>query len=121
MKIEKLNNISFIKVTMMLLIVLYHSLLFFGGTWFTVIKVVYKSRFLYAIALWFNTFHIHTFAMASVYLFYYYKDKKNIAPLGLTICCPACVRWLNVYLIIYPLTPMQVCPIRWEATTRRPR
>ncbi len=79
MKIEKLNNISFIKVTMMLLIVLYHSLLFFGGTWFTVIKVVYKSRFLYAIALWFNTFHIHTFAMASGYLFYYYKDKKNIS------------------------------------------
>lgn len=37
---KKLNNISFIKTITMLVVVLYHSMLFYTGNWFTVIKPV---------------------------------------------------------------------------------
>ncbi len=77
MKVEKYNNISFMKVTMMFLVVIYHSLLFFGGTWFTVVKVVHKSDILYKIALLLNSFHIPSFTMASGFLFFYSKSRKK--------------------------------------------
>ena len=65
MKDTKLNDISFIKTIMMVIIVFYHSCLFFGDNWFTYESPVYSANYLYMFAKWLNTFHIHTFVMAS--------------------------------------------------------
>ena len=73
----RLENIAFIKTVMMILVVLYHAMLFFGGTWFTVAKPEGGGEYLYYIAKWIGTFHIQTFAMASGYLFYYLRKEKN--------------------------------------------
>jgi len=72
---NRLDNAAFIKTTMMLLIVLYHSLLFFGGNWFTIVKPMYTNNYIYNFALWLNTFHVQTFIMISGYLYYYLKTK----------------------------------------------
>ena len=74
---KKLEDISFIKTIMMVVIVLYHSMLFFGGTWFTAVEPARRADFLYYFAMWMNTFHIQTFAMASGFLFYYLKIRKG--------------------------------------------
>lgn len=74
---KKLQNISFIKTIMMVLVVLYHCMLFFGGNWFVYTAPVYNAKYLYKIAMWFNSFHIQTFAMASGFLFYYLKREHN--------------------------------------------
>lgn len=65
------------KTSMMIVIVLYHSCVFFSGKWFTVVEPIYNANYLYKIAKWFNTFHIQTFTMASGFLFYYLKKEKN--------------------------------------------
>lgn len=74
---NRLSNIDFIKTIMMVAVVFYHALLFFGGSWFTVTTPVYENGVLYIIAKWMNTFHIQVFAMASGFLFYYLKIEKN--------------------------------------------
>lgn len=72
----KLQNIAFLKTIMMAVIVLYHSMLFFGGGWFTAVEPVYEANYLYQIARWMNTFHIQAFTMASGFLFYYLKTRR---------------------------------------------
>ena len=77
MKEKKLQNISFIKCTMMLAVVLYHSMLFFSNNWFTCYIPVYKSQIFNYLSMFFNTFHIQTFTMASGFLYFYLKKENN--------------------------------------------
>ena len=74
---KKLSNISLIKTVMMIIVVLYHSMLFFGYQWFNIVTPKYDGYFLYNIANIFNSFHIQTFTMVSGYLFFYLKSEKN--------------------------------------------
>ena len=62
---------------MMIVIVLYHSFLFFGGSWFTAVEPAQNADYLYYIAKWMNTFHIQTFTMVSGFLFYYLGVRKR--------------------------------------------
>lgn len=77
MKTSRLDNIAFLKTAMMAVIVLYHSMLFFGGKWFTIETPVYEANYLYAVAAWMNTFHIQAFTMASGFLFYYLRSSRG--------------------------------------------
>lgn len=74
---EKLGEIQLLKTTMMIIIVLYHSCIFFGGEWFACLKIVYEADYLNYLVKWFSTFHIQAFSMASGFLFYYLKKEKN--------------------------------------------
>lgn len=74
---KKLDNISLIKMIMMILVVFYHSMLFFGGKWFEYVKPVYHAKYLYNMAIYMNTFLVQSFTMASGYLFYYLRREKN--------------------------------------------
>ncbi len=65
------------KTIMMVVIVLYHSMLFFGGKWFEYVNQTYNADYLYNIAIWPNTFHIQVFTMVSGFSFYYLKNEKN--------------------------------------------
>jgi fucose 4-O-acetylase-like acetyltransferase len=76
-KEAELENCSFIKTVLMLCIVLYHSLLFWSGTWF---KVISPERIVPAfsyLTTWLNSFHIYGFVLVSGYLFYYVKYERG--------------------------------------------
>lgn len=60
----------------MLLVVFYHSILFWSGNWFTETPVL-SSDFLPLLARWLNSFHIYGFALASGYIFYFSKYENG--------------------------------------------
>ena len=74
---ERLENINAIRVVMMLVIVLYHSMIFFGGQWIKFESPFYNANYIVFLAKLLNTFHIQTFCMISGFLFYYMKIEKN--------------------------------------------
>ena len=65
---RRLETIDNVKVLMMLAVVLYHSCMFFTGSWFDGATPVYEASYLSIFAWWLNTFHVQTFAMASGFL-----------------------------------------------------
>lgn len=60
----------------MLIVVIYHCIVFWTGTWFTK-NPVYDSNVLATIASWMNSFHIYSFTLVSGYLFYFLKHEKG--------------------------------------------
>ncbi len=69
---KELENCNFVKAALMLLVVMYHSILFWGGSWFTGNPAM-SSNVLSWLAKWLNSFHIYAFALVSGYIFYYLK------------------------------------------------
>ena len=61
------------KSLLMILVVLGHSCLFFGGSWLSSFSPVFVNRQLGYLAMWLNSFHIYAFVLISGYLFYYLK------------------------------------------------
>lgn len=98
--VGNVGTITNVKTIMMILVVFYHSCLFFSGDWFTAITPVYEAPYIVCLAKWLNTFHVPAFVAASGYLFYYLRydcnryrnfqtdvikrSKKLLLP---TICC----------------------------------
>lgn len=74
---RRLETIDNVKVLMMLAVVLYHSCMFFTGSWFDGATPVYEASYLSIFARWLNTFHVQTFAMASGFLFYCLRTEKG--------------------------------------------
>ena len=60
----------------MLLVVFYHSILFWGGDWFTKDPLV-TSKLLDCIAKWLNSFHIYAFTLVSGYIFVISSMKRD--------------------------------------------
>ena len=108
---KELKEISILKTIMMLLVVLYHSCLFFNGNWITTIKPVYEANYLPIFTFWLNTFHIQTFTFASGFLFFYlkgigkYKDiKKDIINRAKRLLLPlisTIIIWVLPFYIYY--------------------
>ena len=74
---EQLENCIFVKTVLMLMVVAYHSMIFWGGDWFSVQPVAIESKLLTNIAFWLNSFHIYGFVFVAGYLFEYLKQEKN--------------------------------------------
>lgn len=109
---RKLETIDNVKVLMMLAVVLYHSCMFFTGSWFDGAEPVYEANYLSIFARWLNTFHVQTFAMASGFLFYclriekrkYTNFGKNILKRGKRLVLPyfcAMLTWVIPFYIHY--------------------
>lgn len=75
-KEAELTNCNFVKTTLMLLVVIYHCILYWSGTWF-VGEPVYDSQVLCGLSKWFNSFHIYAFTLVSGYLFFYMKYERG--------------------------------------------
>lgn len=73
---NEVTNCGFVKTILMLLVVFYHSILYWNGQWF-IGKPEFASPLFSIIAQWLNTFHIYTFTLVSGYLFYYLKFEKG--------------------------------------------
>ena len=61
----------------MLLVIMYHSLVFWTGSWFPAIEPETSASSLGLFAQWLNSFHVYTFALVSGYLFSYLKNEKG--------------------------------------------
>ena len=75
-----LQNCNFAKTILMVIIIFYHSILFWRGSWFDIIQPTEGSSLLKYTAIWLNTFHVHTFTLISGYIYYnvrYEKQKYN--------------------------------------------
>ena len=74
---KNLENCIFVKTILMMLVIVYHSMVFWGGDWFNVKSVAIECNVLKYLALWLNSFHIYGFVFISGYLFEYLKREKN--------------------------------------------
>lgn len=108
---KELKEITLLKTLMMILVVLYHSCLFFNGSWFKCVKPVYSANYINYFTFILNTFHIQTFIFASGFLFFYLisigkyknikenllnKSKRLLIPLFSTI-----IFWVIPFHIFY--------------------
>ncbi len=73
----ELINCNFVKTVLMLLVVLYHSCVFWTGSWFNILAPSGNSAVLELFSKWLNSFHIYGFALVSGYIFYYIKYEKE--------------------------------------------
>lgn len=73
---QELENCNFVKTVLMLIVVFYHSILFWNGDWFTKNPAI-ESKFLAYLSQWLNSFHIYAFTLVSGYIFYYLKFEKG--------------------------------------------
>ena len=72
-----LSNCYFLKSILMLIIVFYHSILFWKGNWFTPITPTEEPTLLKYTAIFLSTFHVHTFTFVSGYIYYYIRYEKE--------------------------------------------
>ncbi len=73
---KELENCSFIKTILILIIILYHSMLFWSGNWFVGEPKIHAPILDYC-ASFFSTFHTYAFTLVSGYIFAYLKYEKN--------------------------------------------
>lgn len=69
---KALQNCGFVKTALMLIIVFYHSIVFWSGTWFSAEPVI-TSLVFDVLSDWMNSFHIYGFVLVSGFLFYHLK------------------------------------------------
>ncbi len=69
-----LKNCTFIKTTLMITVILYHSCLFWRGNWLDSPPII-ESRFLALLSQWLGTFHIYAFTLVSGYIFAFKMSK----------------------------------------------
>lgn len=73
----ELANCIFIKTILMILVILYHSIVFWLGGWFNIETPQFESIIFYYSSQWLNSFHVYGFALVSGYLFFYSKYEKG--------------------------------------------
>lgn len=115
---KELRNCTFVKTILMLLVVFYHSILFWSGDWFTK-DPAFESAVLSVLAKWMNSFHIYGFALVSGYIFYYLKYEKGryqaFGPFVLNKAKRLLVPYVTVLLLW--VLPVQYSFFRYNAGT----
>lgn len=70
---SQLENCTFVRTALMILIVFYHSCVFWTNEWFMAGKVIIPSQSLSLVSRWLNSFHVYCFTLISGYIFYTLK------------------------------------------------
>ena len=76
MRQTKLDNCSVVKMVLMLVIILYHSTVFWKGDWWDS-DPFFQSKILGYFAGWLNSFHIYAFSLVSGYIFAYKIERGS--------------------------------------------
>lgn len=71
---ERIENCTFVKTILMLLVVLYHGCVYWTGSWFDRTPLL-DSQFLAVFAKWLNSFHVYGFALVSGYLYSFGRNE----------------------------------------------
>lgn len=74
----ELSNCTFVKSMLMISVALYHSCVFWTGSWFTRESVAIEAPALEFFSNFLGTFHIYGFALVSGYIFQYIKFEKKV-------------------------------------------
>ncbi len=75
---NRLKNCDFVKCILMICVVIYHSILYWNGTWgHDIVELNTESNGLNLLGQWLNTFHIYAFTLISGYIFTYIKLQKG--------------------------------------------
>lgn len=109
-KDEELALCTPVKTAMMLLVVLYHSCVMWGGSWFA--EPAVQSPALGVFAQWLNTFHVPVFVFMSGYLYAYLKGETDrydsmsvvMAKKAKRLLVPyafACVVWVVPFWVLF--------------------
>ncbi len=75
--IDDMQNCNFCKAVLMLIIVLYHSGMFWTGKWFNAIIPAESAPIIGMIVRWMATFHIYAFTLISGYVYYYVRYERG--------------------------------------------
>ena len=73
---NEIENCTYAKALLMIVIVFYHSIVFWTGDWFS-IRPNIQCNFLDILAQWMNSFHIYAFTLVSGYIYYYGKYENG--------------------------------------------
>ncbi len=76
-RMNELKNCNAIKTILMCFVVLYHSMLIYGGGGWGPYQSAEESKFFCYIAKLLNSFHIYGFTLISGYIFYYIKYEAG--------------------------------------------
>lgn len=94
-----LENCNFCKTVLMMLIVFYHSGLYWTGNWFVLHPQVSSSS-LVLFCLWLNSFHVHAFTLISGYIYYYIRYERGRYDNPKEFIKNKCRRLLVPYLLV---------------------
>ena len=75
-KSTELSNCKTIKICLMLLVLIYHSIIFWTGGWF-IIEPTQKIRLLGILSFFLGESHIYAFVLVSGYIFAYSIDERG--------------------------------------------
>ena len=103
---QSVNNIqscNFTRTVLMLLVVLCHSVAFFGGPWFKVLALDEPSRVLGLLSSWLGTFHVQGFTLVSGYVYYYLSEEKGKYPTVSSLLSKKIQRLLIPYVMVSTL------------------
>ena len=67
-KYSTLQNCTFVKTMLMLIVILGHSIAFWTGSWISITPTFHASILDYGYK-WINSFHIYAFALVSGYIY----------------------------------------------------
>ena len=111
---NRLDNCFPIKTILMLLIILYHSCVFWTGTWWDS-DPAFPSQVLGSFAKWLNSFHIYAFALISGYIFAYKVLRGGYSEYGLFLRNKA-KRLLMPYVFVAFIwvTPISEYMFKWD-------
>lgn len=98
-KEKELLNCTFVKTMLMLLVVFYHSILFWSGGWFSE-KPAESAEILRYVAQWLNSFHVYGFTLVSGYIFCALKCEKGLYNQFLPFVANKAKRLLIPYAVI---------------------
>ena len=74
---DNLSYCNFAKTVLMLIVVLCHSAVFYGGNWFTVLEPTQTNQYLTSLSSWLGTFHVQAFTLISGYIFYFLRKESG--------------------------------------------
>ena len=71
------DNCTFVKTILMLMVVLYHSIIFWGGGWFSACEPERTITSASVIANWLNSFHVYCFILTSGYIYSFLRFERG--------------------------------------------
>ena len=74
----ELEQCTFVKTILMAIVVVYHSCVFWTGSWSSCgQQVAFESPYLSVLAEWLNSFHVYSFTLTSGFIYYYLEFECN--------------------------------------------
>lgn len=115
---RELLNCNFSKTILMLIIILYHSCVFWRGDWFTKNPAI-ESRFLYWVSVFLSHFHNYGFVIISGYVFFYLHFEVNRYASFWLFIKKKCMRLLMPYfsVLIFWVIPFAIALMKYDFST----